>query len=111
MRCDLGKPDLTMAREPAASTASVPVGATAGAGGDAHGGAAATAPATRRAHFPGSGAVDATVHRLADLTPGERVPGPAFVESPVTTVVVEPGGSVELAPTGSLLLRPAEASA
>ena len=46
--------------------------------------------------------------RLAELTPGERIAGPAFVESPVTTVVVEPGGSVELAPSGSLLLRPTE---
>ncbi|MBX5439888.1 MAG: hypothetical protein IRZ32_00005 [Solirubrobacteraceae bacterium] len=57
--------------------------------------------------FPAFGRHEAAVHRLDELGAGAVVAGPAIVESPFTTVVVEPGGSVERAPSGSLLLRPA----
>ncbi len=67
-----------------------------------------TATATRTVHYPGSGAHDAAIHRLEELAHGQAIRGPAIVESPFTTVVVDPGGSLTRAPTGSLLLRPAD---
>ncbi len=70
-------------------------------------GGVAAAPATRSVRFPAFGRHEAAVHRLDELGAGAVVAGPAIVESPFTTVVVEPGGSVERAPSGSLLLRPA----
>lgn len=69
---------------------------------------APSAVETRSVHYPGSGAHVATVRRLEELAHGETVRGPAIVESPFTTVVVDPGGSLTRAPTGSLLLRPAD---
>lgn len=60
----------------------------------------------RPAWFAGFGLVDALVRHLDDLGPGERVAGPAIIESPVTTVVVDPGALVERSPSGSLLIWP-----
>lgn len=62
--------------------------------------------ASRLAFFPDAGEVEATVHRFEALGTGRTVPGPALVESPVTTVVVPPGATVERAATGSLLIEP-----
>jgi N-methylhydantoinase A len=75
--------------------------------------ATGTAPAatTRTVRFPGAGAVDTAVHRLEALERGATVAGPAIVESPFTTIVVDPGGTLTRADSGSLLLRPAGAPA
>ncbi|MDW5596307.1 hydantoinase/oxoprolinase family protein [Conexibacter stalactiti] len=97
IRCDLGSPDLEIATPDASTGSSRPQ--------SDRGVAVLT---TRRAHFAAIGTTDVPVHRVADLSPGDRVEGPAFVESPVTTVVVEPGASAELAASGTLLLRPLE---
>jgi N-methylhydantoinase A len=67
---------------------------------------AAGAPRTRSAWFRGHGSVDATVVRLEELAVGEVLAGPALVESAVTTVVVDPGATVERTASGGLLILP-----
>ncbi len=64
---------------------------------------------TRPAYFSATGAADTTVRRYATLAVGERLEGPALVESPVTTVVVPPGATIERLASGSMLLRPGTA--
>ncbi len=59
---------------------------------------------TRPAYFAGFGTVETRVHRYESLTVGERLEGPAIIESPVTTVVVPPDASVERLESGSLAL-------
>jgi N-methylhydantoinase A len=63
-------------------------------------------PETRPVRFPTLGRHETPVHRLDALAAGRRIEGPAIVESPVTTVVVEPGGAVERSAHGSLLVTP-----
>jgi N-methylhydantoinase A len=60
----------------------------------------------RQAYFPKVGLVNTIVRHFDALTPGERLLGPAIIESPVTTVVINPGASVEHMPSGSLSIRP-----
>jgi N-methylhydantoinase A len=62
--------------------------------------------ATRRAYFPGPGPVAAAVLSFAELEPGRVVAGPAIVESPLTTVVIDPGATVERTASGSLAIVP-----
>jgi N-methylhydantoinase A len=64
---------------------------------------------TRRAYFDGAGTVDALVLSFDELEPGRIVPGPVLVESPVTTVVVDPGATVERTASGSLAITPVAA--
>ena len=59
---------------------------------------------TRAAYFPGVGLVDAHVHRLQAMAGGERVDGPAIVESSFTTVVIDPGASVVRPAGGNLIV-------
>ena len=59
---------------------------------------------TRTAYFPGTGLVDAHVHRLQAIAGGERVEGPAIVESSFTTVVIDPGASVVHSAAGNLIV-------
>lgn len=61
---------------------------------------------SRNAYFPKVGMVDTTVRYLETLEPGERLVGPVIIESPVTTVVIDPGASVECTPIGSLSILP-----
>jgi N-methylhydantoinase A len=64
-------------------------------------------PATsRRIVLPDHGAVSATVFRLEGLPIDERIAGPAIVETPTTTVVVDPGASMTRRPTGTLHIEP-----
>lgn len=80
---------------------------------------ATSAPAeSRRVYFPAVGIVEAKVCHLEALEPrrpadaasakhrGDRLEGPAIVESPFTTVVIDPGAAVERTSTGSLLIFP-----
>ena len=70
---------------------------------------AASRPSTngsRPVYFPQVGTVVAPVRYFDTLAAGERLIGPAIVESPVTTVVIDPGASVERTPIGSLLIAP-----
>ena len=59
---------------------------------------------TRAAYFPEVGLVDAHVHRLQAMAGGERVDGPAIVESSFTTVVIDPGASVVRPAGGNLIV-------
>ncbi len=60
--------------------------------------------AERETYFSGHGAMRARVCSLDALAAGEPLPGPAIVESPLTTVVVEPGASAERHPGTGLVL-------
>jgi N-methylhydantoinase A len=60
----------------------------------------------RPVYFPRVGMVDAKVRYFDTLAAGERLIGPAIVESPVTTVVIDPGATVERTEIGSLLIAP-----
>jgi N-methylhydantoinase A len=64
---------------------------------------------TRKAYFSGTGFVDATVRRFETLRVGEKVAGPAIIESPFTTVVVDPGATAERRASGSLSIDPGTA--
>jgi N-methylhydantoinase A len=50
-------------------------------------------------------AVDTPIHRWSDLQAGARVVGPAIVESPHTTYVVEPGWDFELGSAGEVWMH------
>jgi N-methylhydantoinase A len=59
--------------------------------------------AERICHFPGEDApVTTAIYRWADLGPGARLAGPAVVEAPHTTFVVERGWSFELGASGEV---------
>ncbi|MEV6867357.1 hydantoinase/oxoprolinase family protein [Streptosporangium subroseum] len=60
----------------------------------------------RRATFPEVGTVDATVWDASALTVGETYEGPAIVETPDTSVVIDAGATFELSKSGSLVIDP-----
>ena len=60
----------------------------------------------RRAYFSGTGFVDAALHDFGRLAVGETLCGPAIVESPFTTIIVDPGARARRLATGSLLIEP-----
>ena len=70
---------------------------------------AADLAGTRQAYFSGDGFVDATVRRFETMAVGEKLAGPAIVESPFTTVVVDPGATAERRASGSLSIDPGTA--
>ena len=59
----------------------------------------------RSAWFDGAGRVDTTVRRLEAMREGDRVAGPAVVESGFTTIVVEPGAVVERSGAANLTIH------
>jgi N-methylhydantoinase A len=61
----------------------------------------------REVYFSGHGSMRAQVRSLAALTPGTRLPGPALVESPLSTIVIEPGTVAERS-GASLVVRDLE---
>ena len=61
--------------------------------------------ATRRCYFPGHGHVDAPVSVFDLVKEGWRTTGPAIVESPLMTVVINPGVEVVKAASGSLIMN------
>ena len=54
--------------------------------------------------FAGSGYVTAAVRRLSALPEGEQFMGPTILESPLTTVVVDPGSAYYRASSGSVVI-------
>lgn len=60
----------------------------------------------RRAWFEGK-VRDVPVYVIEALGAGQIIPGPAFVESEQTTVVVHPGMQIELAAGGDMIMMPA----
>jgi N-methylhydantoinase A len=63
-------------------------------------------PATRRAYFGATGFVEVPLYDFERLTPGPSIRGPAIVESPFTTIVVDPGARARKLASGSLLIEP-----
>lgn len=63
-------------------------------------------PETREVYFSGSGFVDATIRTLASIRPDETLAGPAIIEGPATTVVVEPQATAKRLESGSLVIHP-----
>jgi len=63
----------------------------------------------RRAYFAGVGAVETPVLSFGAMERGRVFQGPAIVESPVTTVVVDAGATVRRSATGSLVIHPRQA--
>jgi N-methylhydantoinase A len=79
------------------------------AGADVHAKAAPTGgravKSTRRVYFAEAhDFVDATVYDRARLAPGANVAGPAVVEEEGSTLVIGPGGSGRVAPSGNLIV-------
>jgi N-methylhydantoinase A len=72
---------------------------------------AAAGDGTRKIYFAETGYVDATVRRFEAMTAGEKLAGPAIIESPFTTVVVDPGAVAERRKSGSVSIVPGIASA
>ena len=72
---------------------------------------AAAGAGTRKIYFAETGYVDATVRRFEAMTAGEKLAGPAIIESPFTTVVVDPGAVAERRKSGSVSIVPGIAPA
>lgn len=60
----------------------------------------------RKAYFEGHGSVNTAIHSLHSLKVGKTQKGPAIIESPFTTIVVDPGAKFMLAPSGSVVITP-----
>jgi N-methylhydantoinase A len=63
------------------------------------------APARRRAYFPELGWIEARVEQFETLPRDGMVKGPAIIESPFTTVVINPGASAEHSTSGGLIVN------
>ena len=61
---------------------------------------------SRPAYFESSGTTETAVRRVEAMVAGERLTGPAIVESSFTTVVIEPGAAVERSAAGNLIIDP-----
>ncbi|HEU5373735.1 MAG TPA: hydantoinase/oxoprolinase family protein [Gaiellaceae bacterium] len=62
-------------------------------------------PTRRDVHFHDSGRLETTILDLDSLTVGEEVQGPAIVQSPVTTIVIDPGARATRTKTASLVIE------
>jgi N-methylhydantoinase A len=67
---------------------------------------AATDDTTRMAYFADTGLVVTAIRQFERLEVGDPVEGPAIIESPVTTVVVDPGATAVRTADGSLMVDP-----
>ena len=73
--------------------------------GEAHGGGSAV-KGVRPAYFPERrGFEEATVYDRTKLAPGDEITGPAVVEEDGSTLVIGPGGTARVAPSGNLIVR------
>lgn len=61
--------------------------------------------ARRRVRFPGRQPCEIDVIGAAALTPGRVLRGPLVVETPLTTIVVDPESSISASQSGSLIIR------
>jgi len=63
------------------------------------------ARASRRMYFKDSGELDGTVVAFDALEAGEQVPGPAVIELPLSSVVIDPGATAVRHALGSLVIE------
>ena len=61
---------------------------------------------TRQAYFSDAGVVSARIELFETLRPEQPLKGPAIIESPFTTVVIDPGARVVRKRSGSLVITP-----
>jgi len=61
---------------------------------------------SRKAYFNKTGLVDTKVELFAVIEPGVTLKGPAIIEAPLTTVVIEPGATAVRKGSGSLVITP-----
>jgi len=61
---------------------------------------------TRECHFGGFGMLETDIVWFEAMQPDEAVTGPAIVESPFTTVVVDPGAEIRRTLQGNLVIIP-----
>lgn len=62
--------------------------------------------ASRQVYFSARGWVDATTYRMESLAEGIEMQGPAIVESPFTTIVVDPPARFYRSAGGSIIIHP-----
>ena len=60
----------------------------------------------RSVFFEDGGALEARIYHVEDMKTDRAVPGPAIIESPFTTVVIDPGAAARRRPSGLLLIDP-----
>jgi N-methylhydantoinase A len=65
---------------------------------------------SRRAYFASGGWAEVPVFEFRDLTVDRQVLGPAIVESPFTSIVVEPGATFTRTASSNLVLKPKASS-
>ena len=63
-------------------------------------------PAEREIYLPGLGELAAPAWRIAALPVEEEIEGPAIVEMPTTTVLIDPGAAFRRRASGTLQIRP-----
>jgi N-methylhydantoinase A len=78
--------------------------------GTVAGGARVSEAASREVCFPEGGSVTADVWRLEGMPLEETLSGPALIQTSTTTVLVDPGASFRLLPSGTLQLFPGPAT-
>ena len=61
---------------------------------------------SRQIYFEDAGTVHTPIHAPAQLTPGEEIAGPAIIETPFTTIVIDPGARFHLTDAGSINITP-----
>jgi N-methylhydantoinase A len=60
---------------------------------------------TRKAYFSGTGHIDVPVRTFDALAVGDIHQGPAIVETPFTTIVIDPAAKFRRTPAGSLVVE------
>jgi N-methylhydantoinase A len=65
---------------------------------------APTAVAHRQVYFAGGGFVDCPVYERSRLLAGDRFAGPAIVEEPVATTLLDRGDTAEVASDGCIVI-------
>ncbi len=60
---------------------------------------------SRRVYFSDSGEIEVALHQFEQLDSGNPQPGPAIIESPFTTIVVDRNAAFSKSPSGSLIIE------
>jgi len=61
----------------------------------------------REVYFGATGRAPVPIYRGGDLAPGATVAGPAIIEEPTTTIVVDPGAAARVSASGNYILSAA----
>jgi len=67
-------------------------------------GVGSKAPTQRPVYFHGSGLLDTTIRDLDSLGVGEEIQGPAIIQTPVTSIVIDPGTRATRTRAASLII-------